>query len=49
MSHARETTLTFFVKYLSPLKLKACAAKIDFFSLLQVVASVAEPLLYTYQ
>ena len=35
---ARETTLTFFVTYLSPLKLKACAAKIDFFSLMQVVA-----------
>ena len=29
MAHARETTLTFFVTYLSPLKPKACAAKID--------------------
>ena len=31
MSHARGTTLTFFVTYLLPLKLKAYAAKIDFF------------------
>ena len=30
MSRARETTLTFFVTYLSPLKPKACAAKNDF-------------------
>ena len=30
MSHARETTLTFFVMYISPLKPKACATKIDF-------------------
>ena len=28
----------FFVRHLSPLKPKACAAKIDFFSLMQVVA-----------
>ena len=30
MSHTRATTLTFFIMYLSPLKPKACAAKIDF-------------------
>ena len=39
MSHARDTTLTLFVTYLSPLKPKACAAKIEFFfSLMQVVS-----------
>ena len=26
MSHARETTLTLFIMYLCPLKLKSCAA-----------------------
>ena len=31
MLHARATTLTFFVMYLSPQKPKACAAKIDLF------------------
>ena len=31
MSRAREITLTFFVMYLSPLKLSACVAKIDFY------------------
>ena len=30
MSRARETNLTFFFTYLSPLKLKACTPKIDF-------------------
>ena len=32
MSRVRETTLTFFVTYLSPLKPKACAAKFDFWT-----------------
>ena len=65
MWHARETTLTFFITYLSPLKPKACEAtkiffslllqvafhgvKFIFFTLMQVVALVAELLLYTYQ
>ena len=41
MSRARETTVDFSL-CTSPLDLRACAAKIDFFSLMQVVAFEGE-------